>query len=104
VRTVTRLTVERHGDLLVIDVWAHAFLHHMVRNIVGSLVYVGKGKHPPHWIRDLLESRDRSRAAPTFAAAGLYLSSVRYSAPFVLPSEVAAAGHDALMLAAGGGG
>lgn len=89
VRTVTRLTVERHGDLLVFDVWANAFLHHMVRNLVGSLVYVGKGKHPPHWIRDVLEGRDRNRAAPTFAADGLYLSSVRYAPPHTLPSEAA---------------
>lgn len=102
-RQVTRLTVERHGDLLVFEIWANAFLHHMVRNIVGSLVYVGKGKHPPHWIRDVLESRERNRAAPTFAADGLYLSSVRYAAPFVLPSEAPAAGLDALMLETGAG-
>ncbi|HSO07969.1 MAG TPA: tRNA pseudouridine(38-40) synthase TruA [Pelomicrobium sp.] len=101
VRTVSRLTIERHGDLLVIDVWANAFLHHMVRNIVGSLVYVGKGRHPPHWIRDVLESRDRKLAAPTFAADGLYLSSVRYAPPHALPSE--AAGLDALLLEMGAG-
>lgn len=89
-RTVTRIALERHGDLLVLDVWANAFLHHMVRNIVGALVYVGKGKHPPHWIRDVLEGRDRNRAAPTFAADGLYLSSVRYAPPFDLPAQAPA--------------
>lgn len=100
-RTVTRLTVERRGDLLVFDVWANAFLHHMVRNLVGSLVYVGKGKHPPHWIRDVLESRDRKLAAPTFAADGLYLSSVRYAPPHALPTEAAA--PEALLLDTGAG-
>lgn len=101
VRTVNRLTIERHGDLLVFDVWANAFLHHMVRNIVGSLVYVGKGKHAPHWIRGVLESRSRQLAAPTFAADGLYLSSVRYAPPHALPSE--AAGLEALLLDTGAG-
>lgn len=101
VRSVTRLTIERHGDLLVFDVWANAFLHHMVRNLVGSLVYVGKGKHPPSWIRDVLESRSRRLAAPTFAADGLYLSSVRYAPPHALPSE--AAELDAPLLDMGAG-
>jgi tRNA pseudouridine38-40 synthase len=55
------------------DFAASAFLHHMVRNIVGALVYVGKGAHPPEWLAELLASRDRRQAAPTFAASGLYL-------------------------------
>jgi len=64
--------------LIVFDFAASAFLHHMVRNLVGALVYVGKGAHPPEWITELLASRDRSRAAPTFAAAGLYFAGVDY--------------------------
>jgi len=74
--------VERHGELLVLDFAASAFLHHMVRNIVGALVYVGKGSQPPEWIAELLSGRDRRRAAPTFAAAGLYFAGVDYDPAF----------------------
>src|SRR5262249_54446880 len=63
----------------------NAFLHHMMRNIVGSLVYVGKGAHPPEWIGTVLAGRDRARAAPTFEAAGLYLAAVEYEAHWGLP-------------------
>jgi tRNA pseudouridine38-40 synthase len=57
----------------------------MVRNIVGSLVYIGAGKQPPGWIAEVLASRDRSKAAPTFAAEGLYLQRVEYDAKWQLP-------------------
>ena len=57
----------------------------MVRNIVGSLVYVGAGKHPPAWIAELLEMRDRTKAAPTFAPEGLYLERIEYDARWGLP-------------------
>jgi len=56
-----------------------------VRNIVGSLVYVGKGKHPPEWLREVLQSRERAKAAPTFGAQGLYLEKVEYHARWALP-------------------
>jgi tRNA pseudouridine38-40 synthase len=85
VKTMRHAEVRRAGDMLVFDFEATAFLHHMVRNIVGSLVYVGQGKHPPEWIGELLSSRDRTRAAPTFAAAGLYLVGVRYERCWGLP-------------------
>jgi tRNA pseudouridine38-40 synthase len=85
VRTLTRLDVSRRADYIVFDFSANAFLHHMVRNIVGSLVYVGKGKYPPEWLGEVLAGRDRSRAAPTFEAAGLYLSRVHYDARWGLP-------------------
>ena len=85
VRTLTRLDVARHGDHLVFDFRANAFLHHMVRNIVGCLVYVGKGKYPPEWLGEVLAGRDRGRAAPTFEAAGLYLARVEYDARWGLP-------------------
>jgi tRNA pseudouridine38-40 synthase len=85
VRTLTRADVRRAGDLLILDFEANAFLHHMVRNIVGSLVDVGQGRHPPEWIADLLAARDRTRAAPTHAAAGLYLVGVRYDPRWNLP-------------------
>jgi len=85
VRTLTRLDVARRADHVIIDLRANAFLHHMVRNIVGCLVYVGKGKYPPEWVGEVLAGRDRSRAAPTFEAAGLYLARVEYDASFGLP-------------------
>lgn len=78
VKILRRADVARHGDLLVFDFEASAFLHHMVRNIVGALVYVGKGAHPPAWIDELLAGRDRACAAPTFDASGLYFAGVDY--------------------------
>lgn len=78
VKTLRRADVARHGDLLVFNFEASAFLHHMVRNIVGALVYVGKGAHSPDWLGGLLAGRDRARAAPTFEACGLYFAGVDY--------------------------
>ena len=86
VRTLERADVTTYGPYVVFDFTANAFLHHMVRNIVGSLVYVGKGEHPPEWIESLILARDRRLAAPTFAAAGLYLTRVRYESAWDLPS------------------
>jgi tRNA pseudouridine38-40 synthase len=86
VKTLQRIEIRAAGPYILFDFAANAFLHHMVRNIVGSLVYVGKGRHPPAWIGELLEARERSRAAPTFAAHGLYLSGVRYAAHWNLPA------------------
>jgi tRNA pseudouridine38-40 synthase len=57
---------------------ADAFLHHMVRNVVGSAVEVGRGRRPAGWLAELLAGRDRTRAAPTAPAHGLFLVSVRY--------------------------
>lgn len=87
VRTLERLDIARCGSHVVFEFRANAFLHHMVRNIVGCLVYVGKGKHPPQWLGEVLASRDRRRAAPTFEAAGLYLSRVLYEPRWGLPEE-----------------
>jgi tRNA pseudouridine38-40 synthase len=78
-RSLTRLDIERHDDRIDFVLTANAFLHHMVRNLVGTLVYVGKGRHGPQWARQVLQSRDRSRAAPTFAAEGLYLEAIEYA-------------------------
>lgn len=87
VKTVRRADVRRIGSCVIFDFEAGAFLHHMVRNLVGSLVYVGQGKHPPEWMAELLASGDRRLAAPTFSAAGLYLVGVRYEAHWGLPTE-----------------
>ena len=89
VRTLSRLDIDRRGDYVIFEIRANAFLHHMVRNIVGSLVYVGKGAQPADWLGELLAGRDRSRAAPTFEAAGLYLAGVEYDAHWGLPSAPA---------------
>ena len=86
VKTVRRADVRRSGDLIVFDFEAGAFLHHMVRNLVGSLVYVGQGKHAPVWMAQLLASGDRRLAAPTFSAAGLYLAGVLYEPRWGLPA------------------
>jgi tRNA pseudouridine38-40 synthase len=77
--------VARRGDYLLCDFRADGFLHHMVRNLMGCLIHVGAGAQPPAWLRDILESRDRALAAPTFDAAGLYLTHIRYPADFDLP-------------------
>ncbi len=72
VKTLSHVAVAADGEFVRFDFSANAFLHHMIRNIVGALVYVGAGKEPATWIADLLAARDRTRAAPTFAADGLY--------------------------------
>ena len=86
VRGLTRAEVVRRGELVVFTFSANAFLHHMVRNLVGSLVYVGAGKQEPGWIAELLAARDRRTAAPTFAPDGLYLAAIEYDPAFVLPA------------------
>jgi len=85
VRELRRLDIRRSGDYVLFELVGNAFLHHMVRNIVGSLLYVGKGKHKPEWIAAVLASRDRRLAAPTLEAAGLYLERVSYDASWGLP-------------------
>ncbi|MFN3715786.1 MAG: tRNA pseudouridine(38-40) synthase TruA, partial [Thiobacillus sp.] len=79
--------VERRGDTLLCDFRADGFLHHMVRNLMGSLILVGAGVRAPEWLGELLAQRDRTRAAPTFDAAGLYLTHIRYPAHFALPES-----------------
>ncbi len=86
VRDVQLLTVEQRGQLVRVRIRANAFLHHMVRNIVGALAYVGVGRRPPGWIAEVLAARSRAAAAPTFAAAGLVLSLVQYDPALELPS------------------
>ncbi len=85
VRVLERIDIAARGPYVLFDFAANAFLHHMVRNIVGGLVYVGGGRQPPEWIAELMEKRDRRLAAPTFSPDGLYLSGVRYDARWNLP-------------------
>ena len=85
VKTLSTVAVDADGEVIRFEFSANAFLHHMIRNIVGALVYVGAGKEPVTWTADLLAARDRTRAAPTFAAAGLYLTGADYDATWGLP-------------------
>ena len=79
--------IERYSDYILFAVHADGFLHHMVRNLVGSLVYVGSGRGDAGWIADILQSRDRRIAAPTFAPDGLYLTHIEYDSGWGLPQR-----------------
>ncbi|MRR51968.1 MAG: tRNA pseudouridine(38-40) synthase TruA [Rhodocyclaceae bacterium] len=87
VKIVRSVSISRENDLIAIDIEANAFLYHMVRNIVGSLVFVGKGLKAPDWIGELLAARERHLAAPTFSPDGLYLASISYDSSFNLPMK-----------------
>jgi len=87
VREMRSIEIARRRDIIVFRLAANAFLQRMVRNIVGSLIAVGKGKHPPGWIGEVLAGRDRARAAPTFAPDGLYLTAVEYDSSWNLPAS-----------------
>jgi tRNA pseudouridine38-40 synthase len=84
-RNVSELTVQRRGDLVIVDIEANAFLLHMVRNIVGTLLAIGQGDRPPGWAGELLALRDRSKAAPTAPPQGLSLVAVRYPQVYAIP-------------------
>jgi tRNA pseudouridine38-40 synthase len=86
-RNVHFLEVMRRGEFVVIDIQANAFVHHMVRNIAGSLMAVGTGRYPPGWLATLIRGRDRSRAADTAPADGLYLVQVEYPPKYALPAS-----------------
>lgn len=87
VKTMHEIKIARHGDLIVMTLRANAFLHHMVRNIVGSLIYVGNGTQPPEWLVQVLQSGERKLAAPTFMPDGLYLARIDYDAKWKLPQQ-----------------
>ncbi len=92
VKTVAEFRVYRQNDLVIFELRADGFLHHMVRNLVASLIYVGSGRCGQAWLRDVLQSKDRSLAAPTFAADGLYLTAIGYDAGWGLPQKAARSG------------
>ena len=87
VRDMRAISVTRRSDLVVVTLCANAFLHHMVRNIVGSLIQVGIGNRRGDWIAELLAGRNRELAAPTFSPDGLYLAKVDYDARWGLPAS-----------------
>jgi len=86
-RNVREIVVARDGDTLSIEIEANAFLHHMVRNIVGSLLPIGRGERPLEWMSELLSGRDRSVAGPTAPASGLTFLAPRYPAQWGLPAS-----------------
>ena len=85
-RNVQSIQISRQGELIYLDVMANAFLYHMVRNIVGSLLEVGRGDKPVSWIEELLIGKDRNLAGITAPAAGLYLQRAYYPKIFNLPN------------------
>ena len=87
VRTITQLNISRQGNLLVFDLRANAFLQHIVRNIIGCLVYIGKGKYSPEWMSELLESCDRAEPRSTnfLACRFIYLAGVVYDSVWPMP-------------------
>src|SRR5690348_3124710 len=87
-RNVTEVRVSRDGEHVVVEIEANAFLHHMVRNIVGSLLEVGRGERPVEWIADLLAARNREIAGVTATPQGLTFIGPRYPAEWHLPPEV----------------
>lgn len=90
VKQMHDIRIARHGAYWRFDFEASAFLHHMVRNLMGCLVAVGTGARPPGWLREVLAARDREVAAPTFAPEGLYFLGPRYDARHQLPDWTAA--------------
>ncbi|MHB8912800.1 MAG: tRNA pseudouridine(38-40) synthase TruA [Lysobacter sp.] len=87
-RDLHEITVRREGEVVEVEVQANAFLHHMVRNIVGSLLMIGRGERPEAWLGELLAGLDRAVAGPTAPSAGLVFLGPRYPAQWRLPAEV----------------
>lgn len=85
IKTMYKIQIARRGDMIMLTLHANAFLHHMVRNIVGSLIYVGNGTQPSTWLKEVIEQRERKLAAPTFMPDGLYLAKIDYDPKWQLP-------------------
>lgn len=87
IKTVNHVEICQYGNLIVLDIAATAFLYHMVRNIMGVLIKVGRGEASPDWVKQVLEAKDRRKADVTAPAEGLYFVNVRYPSEFELPTE-----------------
>jgi tRNA pseudouridine38-40 synthase len=87
IKQLHHLRVSRHGQMIVIDVRASAFLHHMVRNLAGVLMAIGTGDKPVEWAGQVLQARERRQGGVTAHPYGLYLVSVEYPEPYTLPSR-----------------
>ncbi|WP_319381376.1 tRNA pseudouridine(38-40) synthase TruA [Thiomicrorhabdus sp.] len=86
-RDIQKVAVSRRGDMVFIDIQANAFLHHMVRNISGTLIKIGKHQASVDWVSELLAARDRTLAAPTAPADGLYFVNAFYPPEFAIPQQ-----------------
>jgi len=87
IRVMQNINVKRQGDYIILDIKANAFLHHMVRNIMGTLMVIGRGEQSIEWMQDILQGQDRKCAGMTASAAGLYLVNVEYPEEYGLPDS-----------------
>jgi tRNA pseudouridine38-40 synthase len=90
VKTMNRIAIARHGSYWRFEFEANAFLHHMIRNIMGCLLLIGQGQQPPQWMSQVLAACDRDAAAPTFSPDGLYFLGPVYGPEWNIPSRTAA--------------
>lgn len=97
IRTLTQADIQVSGRYFIFSFSANAFLQHQVRNIIGALIYVGKGAHAPDYIKQLLQQRDRTLSPPTFSPYGLYLTGVGYDEKWGLPLSSATDGLQVLI-------
>ena len=84
-REMQSISVKRDGEYVILDIKANAFLHHMVRNIMGTLIVIGRGDQPVEWMQSVLSGKDRKKAGMTASAAGLYMVDVEYPKELGLP-------------------
>jgi len=94
VKTILDISIRKNGAYWRLEFEANAFLHHMIRNIMGCLVQIGQGAKPPEWMAEVMAARDRRAAAPTFSPNGLYFLGPRYAAHWGMPERTDA--YDAL--------
>ncbi|MDB5847084.1 MAG: tRNA pseudouridine(38-40) synthase TruA [Rhodoferax sp.] len=90
VKTLRRIDIAKRGSYWRFEFEANAFLHHMIRNLMGSLLVIGQGFQPPEWIAEVLAARNRDAASPTFSPNGLYFAGPVYDAHWGLPEKTAA--------------
>jgi tRNA pseudouridine38-40 synthase len=90
IKNLTRVEISRRGAYWRFEFEASAFLHHMIRNIMGCLILIGQGKKPPEWMAEVIAAHSRDAAAPTFAPDGLYFLGPRYEALWGLPDRTPA--------------
>jgi tRNA pseudouridine38-40 synthase len=90
VKTINKVGITRRGAYWRFDFEADAFLHHMIRNIMGCLLVIGQGQQQPRWMGEVLSARDRDAAAPTFSPDGLYFLGPVYDASWNLPDRTPA--------------
>jgi tRNA pseudouridine38-40 synthase len=90
VKTISRIEISQRAGYWRFDFEANAFLHHMIRNIMGCLMAIGQGSYPPDWLADVVAARNRNAAAPTFSPDGLYFLGPVYEDHYALPTRTAA--------------